>query len=61
MTDRARRHRPADAPPSTTSCVDYLTDNGASPTLDLNDDDIRNTKLHGLFALVLQSPAYQLH
>jgi uncharacterized protein (DUF1800 family) len=41
--------------------VDYLTDGGANPTLDLNDYDIRNTKLNGLFALVIQSPAYQLH
>ena len=41
--------------------VDYLTDDGANPTLDLNDYDVRNTKLHGLFALVLQSPAYQVH
>ncbi|MBI3770955.1 MAG: DUF1800 family protein [Deltaproteobacteria bacterium] len=41
--------------------VDYLTDGGANPTLDLNDYDTRNRKLHGLFALVLQSPAYQLH
>ncbi len=49
---------------------DYLTDNGAHTTLDLtgaqgdpNDDGyyVRNRKLHGLFALVLQSPAYQLH
>lgn len=39
----------------------YLTDNGANPTLNLNDDNVRNTKLNGLFALVLQSPAYQLH
>jgi hypothetical protein len=39
----------------------YLTDNGAHPTLDLNDFDTRNTKLHGLFALMMQSPAYQLH
>ena len=31
------------------------------PTLDLNDYDVRDTKLHGLFALVMQSPAYQLH
>jgi uncharacterized protein (DUF1800 family) len=43
-----------------TVLVDYLTDGGANPTLDLNDYDVRNTKLHGLFALVLQSPAYQL-
>jgi hypothetical protein len=41
--------------------IDYLTDNGANPTLDLNDYDTRNRKLHGLYALVLQSPASQLH
>ena len=41
--------------------VDYLTDHGASPVLDLFDEHTRNTKLHGLFALVMQSPAYQLH
>jgi len=39
--------------------VTYL--GGPSATLDLNDYDVRNTKLHGLFALILQSPAYQLH
>jgi uncharacterized protein (DUF1800 family) len=36
----------------------YLTD-GAS-TIDLLDDDYRGRKLNGLFALVLESPAYQL-
>jgi hypothetical protein len=41
--------------------VDYLTDNGMNPSLDLEDYDVRNEKLHGLFALMLQSPAYQLH
>jgi hypothetical protein len=41
--------------------VDYLTDGGTNPMLDLTDYDVRNTKLHGLFALVMQSPAYQLH
>jgi uncharacterized protein (DUF1800 family) len=41
--------------------IAYLSDNGANPTLDLNDYDVRNEKLHGLFALVLESPAYQLH
>jgi uncharacterized protein (DUF1800 family) len=41
--------------------VDYLTDGGATTSLDLNDADVRNTKLHGLFALVMQLPAYQLH
>jgi uncharacterized protein (DUF1800 family) len=39
----------------------YLTDNGTNPTLDLNDFDTRNEKLNGLFALLMQSPAYQLH
>ncbi len=40
--------------------VAYLTDNGANPSLDLNDYDTRNRKLHGLFALLMQMPAYQL-
>lgn len=40
--------------------VDYLTDGSVNMTLDLQDYDVRNRKLHGLFALVLQSPAYQL-
>ena len=52
---------PADARPSETVLIDYLTDDGANPTLDLNDYDTRNRKLHGLFALLMQSPAYQLH
>lgn len=39
----------------------YLTDNGLNPTVDLDDYDVRNAKLHGLFALVMESPAYQLH
>lgn len=41
--------------------IEYLTDNGANPTLDLRDKDVCNTKLHGLFALIMQSPAFQLH
>jgi uncharacterized protein (DUF1800 family) len=42
--------------------LDYLTDGGTRVTLDLaNDVDLRERKLHGLFALLLQSPAYQLH
>ncbi len=41
--------------------IDYLTDSGLNASLDLLDDGIRNTKLHGLFALVMQSPAYQVH
>jgi len=44
-----------------TALIDYLTENGAQPTLDLTDSDVRGRKLNGLFALVLQSPAYQLH
>jgi uncharacterized protein (DUF1800 family) len=44
-----------------TSLRAYLTDGGANPTLDLFDYDTRNLKLHGLFALIMQSPAYQLH
>jgi uncharacterized protein (DUF1800 family) len=44
-----------------TVLIDYLTDDGVHPTLDLTDYDTRNTKLHVLFALVMQSPAYQLH
>src|SRR5207244_1675656 len=38
----------------------YLNADGALPALDLNDADLRNMKLNGLFALLLQSPAYQL-
>jgi len=38
---------------------DYLTELGAA--IDLHDYDFRNRKLNGLFALVLQSPAFQLH
>ena len=44
-----------------TALADYLSDNGMNPSLDLNDYETRNVKLHGLFALLLQSPAYQLH
>ncbi|MCZ2111071.1 MAG: DUF1800 domain-containing protein [Dehalococcoidia bacterium] len=40
--------------------VAYLTDNGAVSTLDLKDYDTRNRKLHGLFTLLMQMPAYQL-
>ncbi len=43
-----------------TTFVDYLTDNGAVSSLDLNDYDTRNIKLHGLFTLLMQTPAYQL-
>jgi len=44
-----------------TALIDYLTDGNPSATVDLHNYDVRNTKLHGLFALVMQSPAYQLH
>jgi uncharacterized protein (DUF1800 family) len=40
--------------------IDYLTDGSPGAPLDLHDDGVRNAKLHGLFALVLRSPAYQL-
>jgi uncharacterized protein (DUF1800 family) len=41
--------------------IDYLTDDGAVATLDLDDYDTRNRKLHGLYGLVLQSAAGILH
>jgi uncharacterized protein (DUF1800 family) len=42
--------------------VDYLTDGvGPSATVDLSDLDLRNRKLNGLVATILQSPIYQLH
>jgi len=41
--------------------ADYLTNNGAVSSLDLHDYDTRNLKLHGLFALVMQTAAYQVH
>jgi uncharacterized protein (DUF1800 family) len=42
--------------------IDYLTDGaGPSATVDLADDDLRERKLNGLVATVLQSPIYQLH
>jgi len=44
-----------------TTLIDYLTDEGTNPTLDLNDFDTRNRKLHGLYGLVLQSAAAVLH
>jgi uncharacterized protein (DUF1800 family) len=40
-------------------CIDYLTDSGAL-TPDLNDYQYQNTKLHGLFELVMKSPGYQV-
>ncbi|MCC6763251.1 MAG: DUF1800 domain-containing protein [Deltaproteobacteria bacterium] len=40
--------------------ITYLTDDGVNPALDLNDYETRNSKLHGLFALLMQTPAFQL-
>ncbi len=41
--------------------IDYLSDNGSNPIIDLTDPDVQNVKLHGLFALVLTAPAYHTH
>jgi hypothetical protein len=42
--------------------IDYLTNGaGAGSNVNLLDNDFRDEKLNGLVALVLQSPAYQLH
>jgi len=38
----------------------YLTSEGGPP-LDLSDEGFRQRKLNGLFCLLLQSPAYQVH
>jgi uncharacterized protein (DUF1800 family) len=40
--------------------INYLTDNSPATPVDLQDDDTRERKLHGLFGLLLQSPAFQL-
>jgi uncharacterized protein (DUF1800 family) len=42
--------------------VDYLTDGGTVTSFDFkHDDEARDGKLYGLFALAMQSPAYQVH
>lgn len=42
--------------------VDYLTDGaGAGASVDLNDVAFRHRKLHGLFAVVLQTPQYLIN
>ena len=41
--------------------IDYLTDTGTRSSLDLQNDDVRNRKLNGLFGLLLESPSFQLH
>jgi hypothetical protein len=40
--------------------VDYLTDGGAVSSINLSSGQ-GDVKLRGVFALLLQSPAYQLH
>ncbi len=40
-------------------CEEYLTD-GGSTTMDLDDYNYVNTKIHGLFELVMKSPGYQV-
>jgi len=40
--------------------INYLTDNGTVTALDLTDSEVANVKLRGLFALVMQTAAYQL-
>ena len=44
-------------PAERTILIDYLTDGGATATLDLWEDD---TKLRGLYLQVFQSPIYQM-
>jgi uncharacterized protein (DUF1800 family) len=39
----------------------YVGDGNQFASVDLSDFDVRNRKLHGLFVLLVQSPAYQLH
>lgn len=46
--------------PERTALIDYLTTEGGPP-LDLSDEDFVDRKLNGLFGLLLQSPAYQVH
>jgi uncharacterized protein (DUF1800 family) len=41
--------------------IDYLTDEGSVSSLDLDNEDVLNTKLHGAFSLVMESAAFQLH
>lgn len=40
--------------------MNYLTDNSPAAPVNLLDDETRFRKLHGLFGLLLQSPAFQL-
>lgn len=47
-------------PGAHTALVNYLTENGAFPVVNLNST-FGDGKLRGLFVLIMQSPAYQLH
>jgi len=48
--------------PERAALIDYLTDGaGPSASVDLNDPTVRDRKLNGLVATVLQLPIYQLH
>ncbi len=44
-----------------TTLLDYLTDGGAVSSVNLHDPYYGDVKLRGLFALVLQSPAFLFH
>ncbi len=44
-----------------TELIEYLTDNGVSPTLNLDDETTVNVKIHGAFGLAMQSAAFQVH
>jgi uncharacterized protein (DUF1800 family) len=44
-----------------TELIEYLTDNGANPILNLDDDVTVDLKIHGAFGLAMQSAAFQLH
>lgn len=46
--------------PERTALIAYLTNNSPASPVDLQDAEVRNRKLHGLFGLLLQSPAFQL-
>ena len=47
-------------PGAHTALFNYLTENGNTPTIDLFSNS-GALKLRGVFALIMQSPAYQLH
>jgi hypothetical protein len=59
IVDAVTQHLGVDDQLSSAERAAFITYLGAGP-IDLQDDETRNRKLHGLFGLVLQSPAYQL-